>query len=71
MGVALIALKLFAAVDQGKESVHYQDLLALDPEETELRDAEEWVRQQDVSEIFQDLVTQTSLTVRDDTQRNR
>ena len=68
---ALIALKLFAAVDQGDESVHFQDLLVLDPNESELRTAEEWVRQQDASEVFQQLVAEATSTIRNDAQRNR
>lgn len=39
----LITLKLFAAVDRGPRSVHYQDLVALEPALDELRDAAEWV----------------------------
>jgi len=34
----LIALKLFAAVDRGPRSVHYQDLVALEPALDELRE---------------------------------
>lgn len=49
---SLIALKLFAAVDQGPESVHYQDLTALGPEDEELTQAADWVTRQDASEIF-------------------
>ena len=36
---ALLALKLFAAVDRGPRSVHMQDLLALRPTSLELKDA--------------------------------
>ncbi|MFQ5745124.1 MAG: hypothetical protein ACE5HV_16310, partial [Acidobacteriota bacterium] len=35
----MISLKLFAAVDQGKDSVHYQDLLTLAPSNAELEAA--------------------------------
>ena len=48
----LIALKLFAAVDQGPQSVHYQDLVALSPTPEELEAAAEWVRTQDASDAF-------------------
>jgi hypothetical protein len=48
----LIALKLFAAVDQGPESVHVQDLVSLRPNEEELEEAAGWVRAQDASPEF-------------------
>ena len=48
----LIALKLFAAVDQGPESVHVQDLVSLRPTEEELEEAADWVRSQDASPEF-------------------
>lgn len=54
----LIALKLFAAVDQGPESVHYQDLTALGPTDEELNEAAEWVRAQDVSPVFAEMIDQ-------------
>lgn len=49
---ALIALKLFAAVDQGPRSVHMQDLLPFDASDEELGEAAAWVRQQDASAQF-------------------
>ncbi|TVP79970.1 MAG: hypothetical protein EA352_00375 [Gemmatimonadales bacterium] len=49
---SLIALKLFAAVDRGPESVHVQDLLALAPSRDELLVAQAWVVRQDASEAF-------------------
>jgi len=49
---SLIALKLFAAVDRGPESVHAQDLVALSSTDAELDEAAEWVRSQDTSPIF-------------------
>ncbi len=49
---SIIALKLFAAVDQGSESVHFQDLVALDPLESELEDAADWVARQDPAPGF-------------------
>ncbi len=49
----LIFFKLYAAADDtGPWSVHYQDLVALNPTAGELASAEEWVRTQDVSEAF-------------------
>lgn len=49
---ALLALKLFAAIDRGPDSVHYQDLLALDPAREELDGAAGWVATQDAGEQF-------------------
>lgn len=49
---AMITLKLFAAVDQGPDSVHTQDLLALAPQDDELTRAAAWVQQQDSSDPF-------------------
>jgi hypothetical protein len=46
----LIALKLYAAVDQGVASVHIQDLLALSASAEELDAAADWVRKQDAAE---------------------
>lgn len=56
----LIALKLFAAVDQGPDSVHVQDLLALAPTPTELEGAVEWVKSQDTSPEFVAMVDQVA-----------
>ena len=53
----LIFLKLYAAVDsEGPQSVHYQDLLALRPSEHELATAAKWVRTQDTSTEFAQLL---------------
>lgn len=49
---SLIALKLFAAVDQGPTSVHLQDLLRLSPSPEEVARAADWVATQDASEAF-------------------
>ena len=62
----LIALKLFAAVDQGPESVHYQDLVALAPTDEELNAAASWVRGQDTSPIFAEMLDQVTHRVRND-----
>jgi len=49
----LIFLKLDAAVDsEGPQSVNYQDLLALHPDERELTAAARWVKTQDTSGEF-------------------
>jgi len=46
----LIFLKLYAASDsEGPTSVHYQDLMALQPTDEELDGAGQWVRSQDPS----------------------
>lgn len=54
----LLALKLFAAVDRGPRSVHFQDLRALAPTRAELSEAAAWVRTQDQNPVFGDLVDQ-------------
>jgi len=49
----LIFLKLYAAADSaGPSSVHYQDLIALQPTNEELDAAARWVRSQDPSTPF-------------------
>ncbi len=67
----LIALKLFAAVDQGPRSVHYQDLVALAPTADELEHAATWVRTQDASEVFPSMLDQVIDYVLRDTQGSR
>lgn len=54
----LVTLKLFAAVDRGPRSVHFQDLLALRPTAEELGAAAAWVRTQDAHPDFASLVDQ-------------
>lgn len=66
----LITLKLFASVDRSPESVHYQDLLALQPTPSELATAEEWVIGQDTSEHFPTLIQDVISHVRRDLQRD-
>lgn len=61
---ALISLKLFAAVDQGEKSKHWQDLLVLHPSDKELDEAEAWVEDQDASEQFRDFLRQASERLR-------
>lgn len=48
----MIALKLFALVDRGPDSVHAQDLVALAPTDEELEAAARWVRSQDAGPDF-------------------
>jgi len=67
----LIALKLFAAVDQGPGSVHLQDLLALGPTDSELKQAGDWVSIQDAAEGFSTLVREVIAHVLDRSGRTR
>jgi hypothetical protein len=61
----LIFFKLFAAADDiGTASVHYQDLLALNPTSDELTAAAHWVRGQDASPVFADILEQVITHVR-------
>lgn len=63
----LIYFKLFAAVDSnGPSSVHYQDLLALRPSGAELDEAAAWVRTQDASPAFPELLDLVMTHVRED-----
>jgi hypothetical protein len=61
---SLIALKLFAAVDQGSESVHFQDLIGLEPTDAELDAAADWVTGQDPGAHFGRLVAEEVENVR-------
>ena len=55
----LIFLKLYAAADsEGSSSVHYQDLMALQPTNEELDAAARWVRSQDPSTPFARILDQ-------------
>lgn len=47
-----ICFKLYAAVDQGPDSKHFDDLRRLEPTVEELRAAATWARSQDPSEGF-------------------
>lgn len=63
----LIFLKLYAAADSdGPESVHYQDLLRLQPTGAELEAAAEWVRAQDTSPDFAKILDQVLSHARQD-----
>jgi hypothetical protein len=52
----LVALKLHAAADRDRHSVHVQDLLALRPTDGELTAARAWVVRQDIGPGFPHLV---------------
>jgi len=60
----LIFLKLHAATDQDPASRHTQDLIALRPTDTELQDAAVWVRTQDATEAFSELLNRVVEHVR-------
>lgn len=63
----LIYFKLFAAADStGPKSVHYQDLLALHPSGEELNEATDWVRMQDASSAFFEILNRVLSHVRKD-----
>jgi hypothetical protein len=53
---ALIALKLFAAADQGPRSKHASDLLDLAPTSEEWAEAVAWVKEQDCAPEFPGIV---------------
>jgi len=61
---SVIALKLFAAVDQGPKSVHLQDLITLSPTPDELEKAVDWVLSQDEGVEFPALVEKMKEHVR-------
>jgi hypothetical protein len=62
----LIFLKLYAAADgDGPESVHFQDLMALAPASKELDAAERWVRSQDPSPGFAEILDQVLRYIED------
>ena len=55
--VDLIHLKLYAAADDiGPQSRHFQDLLALAPTAAELEQARGWIKTQDTSPEFAQIV---------------
>ena len=57
--------RFYAAVDQGPISVHVQDLVALEPNDAEFREAEEWVVQQDEAPEFSQFVSEVVAHVRE------
>ena len=63
----LIFFKLFATADSvGTRSVHYQDLIALQPTAVELDAAAAWVRTQDASPQFAQVLSKALSHVRHD-----
>jgi hypothetical protein len=61
----MVFFKVYAAADHANtKSVHYNDLLALQPTDAELDAAAEWVRSQDASPIFREIVSQLVTHVR-------
>lgn len=60
----LIALKLFAAADRARGSVHHQDLVALRPTDIELGEAERWVLTQDAAPKYPEIVREVIADVR-------
>lgn len=63
----LVFFKLYAAADStGRDSVHYQDLLALRPDAEELEAAAKWVGAQDFSAEFHRILDQVERHVRND-----
>lgn len=62
---ALIALKLFAAVDDGPRGVHFQDLVTLAVSDEELEQAAAWVRGQDAADEFGQMVDQVIVHARE------
>lgn len=47
-----ICFKLYASVDQGPDSKHFEDLKRLNPTQQELEQAGNWCKTHDVSEVF-------------------
>ncbi len=67
----LVLFKLYAAADStGPESVHYQDLIALNPSANELNTARDWIKTQDASRDFHEVVDQVIEHVYKDTRRS-
>lgn len=52
-----IFFKLYASVDQGAQSKHFADLIALQPTSAELQMAKSWCISHDVSESFESEIT--------------
>ena len=68
----LIYFKLYAAADdRGPTSVHFRDLIALHPTAEELDAAGRWVRQQDPSPSFAEVLSQVINHARTLTDRTR
>ncbi len=62
----LVCFKLYASADQtGPDNVHVRDLVALEPTDEELERAAEWVREQDSSAQFHEVVGKVVAYVQD------
>jgi hypothetical protein len=55
----MVCLKLYAAVDQGPRSRHFQDLRDLEPDPNDLLSAARWARSHDPSPGFRSLLVET------------
>jgi hypothetical protein len=53
-----VCFKLYASVDQGPHSKHFEDLKRLQPTQEELKKAEAWCKTHDVSEEFARCLTE-------------
>jgi hypothetical protein len=66
----LVLFKLYAAADStGPESVHYQDIIALGPSANELNSARDWIKTQDASRDFHEVLDQVIEHVYKDTRQ--
>lgn len=63
---ALVPLKLFASLDQGPNSKHWRDLIALHPTAVEIEEAAEWVSGQDAGAEFSKFVEEAVERLRRD-----
>jgi hypothetical protein len=59
----MVCLKLYAAVDQGPRSRHFQDLRDLDPDRDDLLSAARWAVSHDPSPGFRSLLVETLRTL--------
>ena len=67
----LISLKLYALIDQGKQSKHFKDLIELNPTDKELQVAASWVLKQDTSPVFRQFVNEAVEHVKADSRKPR
>ncbi len=67
----LISLKLYALIDQGKQSKHFKDLIELNPTDKELQVATSWVLEQDSSPVFRQFVNEAIKHVKADSRISR
>jgi len=67
----LISLKLYATIDQGKQSKHFKDLIQLHPTDDELQVAASWVSEQDTSPEFNQFISEAVEHVKANSRRTR